>query len=303
MSDRFVRSVALLVLASGLGLIACAPAGAQGDPEQEILRQIKEDVFEERWEAVLSGSERLIRDFPDSASLARTMYYRSRALANLPGREADALEAWGEFIERFPSETLLREDALISRMGLAKSMYLNGKKDSIRILLDGLGEKGYARLYAAIQLSYLDHVPGRSRAEPILTECAKKESDAEVRNECTLGILRINPQHPMFQPAAPSAPAPPAPPAPPNPAGEPKLIRLQVREKGTDKITVAVNLPVAFAEALLQSLSEYHQGQVLEELKTRQIDINNIWKSLRTLGKQTLVEIETEEAYIKIWLE
>ncbi len=310
MSDRPIRSAtaALLVVAICL-ILSSGVASAQSGSEQEILRRIKEDVFEERWDSVLAGADQLIATYPESTGLARTMYYRARALMKLPGKEAEAMDAWTKFIDRFPSETLLREDALISRMGLAKSMYLNGKKETIRTLVVGLREKGYARIYAAIQISYLDYVPGRKDALPILQECASKESDAEVRNECTLGILRIDPKRldsvqPPLPPSPPGQLAPLSPPAPPQPPGaEPKLIRLQVREKGTDKITVAVNLPVAFAEALLGSLSEMDQGAVMEELKTRHIDINNLWKSLRTLGKQTLVEIETEEAYIKVWLE
>ncbi len=303
MPECFVRSAAARLLLACFCLLLPAGASAQGESEQDLLRRIKEDLFEERWEAVLGGADQLIASYPESTGLARTMYYRARALTSMTGREVDALEAWGRFIDRFPSETLLREDALISRMDLAKRIYLNGKKETIRILLDGLQEKGYPRIYAAIQLSYLDHRPGRDRAKPILEECAAKESDAEVRNECTLGVLRIDPQNRLFQPA-PSLPSePPVPPVPQNPGAEAKLIRLQIREKGTDKVTVAVNLPVAFAEALIESLDEMDQGAVMEELKSRHIDINNLWKSLRTLGKQTLVEIETEEAFIKVWLE
>lgn len=303
MSDRLVRNATAAALAVTLVLVLLvAQPSAQGDSEQEIMRLIKENVFDENWEAVLAGAEKLIASYPNSPSLARTMYYRARALQKL-GRDTEAVVAYGEFIDRFPDETLLREDALISRMGLAKSMYMDGKKEVIRILLDGLEEKGYPRIYDAIQISFLDHRPGQKRALPVLKECAGSEDeDAEVRNECTLALLRMG----AAPPAPPSPPAPPAPPdapAAPGAPGEPKLIRLQVRDKATDKITVAVNLPIAFAEALLQSLDEIDQGEVVAELKARGYDINNLWKSLRTLGKQTLVEIETEEARIKVWLE
>ena len=141
----------------------------------------------------------------------------------------------------------------------------------------------------------------------MLEDCAENASDAEVRNECTLAILRIDPGKVPVPPSPPpTAPAAPGQaPAPPGAAAEaePKLIRLEVRSKETGKITVAVNLPIAFAEALLASLSEFDQGQVMQELKRRHIDVNNLWKSLRTLGSQTLVQIETEEANIRIWLE
>jgi hypothetical protein len=282
--------------------------------EEEILRQIKTDVFEERWEAVLAGCERLLEAYPQSASRARTMYYRAKALQNLPGRQEEAVAAYGEFIKKFPDETLLREDAMIGQMGLAKSLWLRGQKDHVRVLMDYLDSKGYPQIYAAIQISHLDNRPARARALPILQKCASSDDvDPEVRNECTLGILRIDPGALPVPPRPPGPEPPPgqrlAPPSgvtpspPPPPGAEPKLIRLEVRDKDTGKVTVAVNLPIAFAEALLASLSAFEQGEVVNELKNRGIDVNNLWKSLKTLGPQTLVQIETEEANIRIWLE
>lgn len=297
---------ALLTSSAGAALVIvlaalCQPALTAPATEEELLRQIKTDVFEEKWDAVLAGCDDLITNYPKSGSLARTMYYKAKALQHMKGREEEALTAYGSFIEKFPDESLLQEDAKISRMGLAKSLWLKGRKDYITILMDGLSENAYLKVYAAIQISHLSNRPASARALPVLQSCSKSEADAEVRNECTLAILRIDPNAVPQIPPAPPAPAPPPPAAPPG--GEPKLIRLEVRDKGTDKITVAVNLPIAFAEALLSSLNEFDQGMVMDELKKRQIDINNIWKSLRTLGRQTLVQIETEDNYIKIWLE
>jgi len=256
-----------------------------------MFRQIKSDVFDEKWESVLVDSEHLILAYPKSASLPRTYYYRAKALSHLPGREEEAAAAYGEFIEKFPAEALLREDALISRINLAKSMWLVGKKDAIAILVKSLDEKGYPRIYAAIQISHLDNKPARARAIPILQECARAEKEAEIRNECTLGILRIDPS------------AVPAPKAPPAGSAEPKLIRLEVRDKKTGSMTVAVNLPIAFAEALLGSLSAIDRGRVVKELSERHIDLDNLMRSLKSLGSQTLVEVETEDARIKVWLE
>jgi hypothetical protein len=290
---RAFAGVAALVLAAALGL----SLPVSGDPpgEEEQLRQIKSDVFDEKWDALLDHCDQFIAAFPKSSSLPRTYYYRAKALQHLTGRDQDALTAYGEFVDRFPGETLLREDALISRFSLAKSLWLKGTKDAINILMKGLTETGYPRVYAAVQISHLDNVPARARALPVLKDCATGEKDAEVRNECTLAILRIDPN------SLPKAVPPPD--TVTSAAAEPKLIRLEVREKSTGKVKVAVNLPVAFAEALLQSLSEFDRGQVTDELKNRGIDVNNIWKSLKTLGRQTLVQIDTEDENIRVWLE
>jgi len=283
----------LLALSGGVPAAFAAPDSPSSPPEDELLRQIKSDVFDEKWDSVLSDSEKLIAAYPRSGSLARTYYYRAKALQHLPGREADAVTAWSDFIGKFPSEALLREDALISRMNLAKSLWLQGKKESIAILTKGLEEAGYPKIYAAIQISHLDNKPARARALPVLQECARGDSNTEVRNECTLGILRIDPS---------AIPAPK--PAPPAVAGaEPKLIRLEVRDKKTGSLTVAVNLPIAFAEALLDSLSTIDRGRVVEELTHRHIDLDNLMRSLKAVGPQTLVEVETEDAKIRVWLE
>jgi hypothetical protein len=292
--------IALACCLTILAVVICHPAITSAETEDNLFRKLKTDVFEERWADVLAGCDQLIATYPKSENTARTMYYRAKALGNLEGRGEEALDAYGEFIGKFPENAFLVEDAKINRMGLAKSLWLKGNKKHIRILMDSLTEEGFLRIYSAIQISHLGNRPARARALPVLQACAKNEKDAEVRNECTLGILRIDPSALPTAPraAVPNTPAPPVP-----PGGEPKLIRVEVRDKATNKITVAVNLPIAFAEALIGSLSEFDQGMVLDELRKRKIDINNIWKSLRTLGKQTLVQIETEENHIKIWLE
>jgi hypothetical protein len=288
----FLLALLLLAASAQVGT-AASPAPAA---EDEVLRQIKNDVFDERWDSVLADCERLIQAYPSSESLPRTYYYRAKALQHLPGRETDAVAAWSAFIDKFPSDPLLREDALISRMNLAKGLWLQGKRENITILTKGLEEKGYPRIYAAVLISNLDNKPARARALPVLQECSRAEKSAEVRNECTLAILRIDPS------ALPTPP--PVPPAPGNPsATAPKLIRLEVRDKSTGSLTVAVNLPLAFAEALLGSLSEIDRGRVTEELKTRHIDLENLLRSLKAVGPQTLVEVETEDAKIRVWLE
>jgi hypothetical protein len=297
-SQRWLLPLLLLpFLAAG----AIQPrAASDAVSEDEVLRQIKSDVFDEKWDSVLADCDRLIAGYPDSSALARTMYYRAKALQHMSGKEDEALAAYGAFIEKFPNDSTLREDANISRMNLAKSLWLNGKKDTINILTKGLEEKGYPKIYAAVQISHLDNKPARARALPVLLDCSQSQKDAEVRNECTLAILRIDPS---ALPQAPASSLTPPPSTGKPAAAEPKLIRLEVRNKKDGKVTVSVNLPIAFAEALLGSLSEFDRGQVAEELKKRQIDINNIWRSLKTLGPQTLVQIETDEGNIRIWLE
>jgi hypothetical protein len=297
------RPTAGVLLACAIGIAAAlahwSPAASVTMSEEDLVRQIKSDAFDEKWDAVMTDCETMIAAFPSSQSLPWATFYRAKALQHIPGREQDALDAYTAFVGKFPAETTLREDATLSRLGLARDLWLKGKRDTIAILMKGLEEKGYPGIYAAIQISQLDHKPAKSRALPVLKDCSANEKDQEVRNECTIAILRIDPSQVPDTKPAPVKPVPPGSTA----TSEPRLIRLEVRAKGSDKITVAVNLPIAFAEALLSSLSEFDQGQVAAELKKKHIDLDNIWKSLKGLGRQTLVQIETEEQNIRIWLE
>src|SRR5262249_35635026 len=159
------------------------------DPDEaETLRQIKSDVFDQKWDAVLADCSRFISQYPRSADVSRAYYYRAQALEHSKGREEEAIAAYTDYLTRFPNETgALREDALLSRVTLAAGLYLKGNKKYVGVILQGMDEKGYPGIFAAIQASKIDHAPARAKALPILIRGAGSEPDAELKNECLLG--------------------------------------------------------------------------------------------------------------------
>ncbi len=292
------RGIALVTAAV---LIGAAFFLASAADEADLLRQIKSDIFDVKWDAVLASCDQFITQFPSSHDMPRAMYYRAQALEHAKGRDEDAIAAYGEFLTRFPNESgTLREDALLSRMTLAVSLWLKGNRGYAAIILKGMDEKGYPRLFAAIQASKIDLPAGRAKALPILKECAKSESDVELKNECVVALLRIDPK-------ALEASAPPdrlVPGAAPQP-GAAKLIRLEVFDKHTNKPTVTVNLPLAFAELILETLGDAYRQKFEDNIppQYKGMNLESFWNAIKKGGKQTIIEIDNEDEHIKVWVE
>lgn len=282
--------VLLVVLAGALLLARAADEGT-------VLRKIKSDVFDQRWSDVLADCDEFIANFPRSHALPRAYYYRAQALESLH-KSTEAIKAYQVFLERFPTETgALHEDALLSRITLATSLYKKGDKSQTRIILEGMDLTGYPRIYSAVQASKIDHTAARRKAIGILKDCASNETDAEVKDECVVALLRIAPQE------VPERRAGTAPEA----GGHAKLIRVEVFDKRQNKVTVRVNLPIAFAELALESLGQYYREQINKQLfpegGSSMPDLEKFWKAIKQGGKQTLVEIDDEHERIKVWIE
>ena len=322
MHRRMGRRVVPWVVAAVALVSVTVPARSAG--EDELLVKIKNDVFEQRWDGVLAQCDEFIRSFPSSPSLPRAYYYRAQGLEHIKGREADAIAAYGDFLKKFPKGPgTLTETATLSRITLATSLAQKGDKGQVGVLMEGMNLKGYPGVYAAIQSSKIDHAAARQKAMPLLRDCASEEPDDEVRNECVVALLRIKPEslegiHPPVPPVPPAkgvrglppVPEKPGkPPAPPGP-GDAKLIRVEIVNKVTGKVTVRVNMPLAFADLVLQSIGDNYSEILNKELQEKGVGVGLKFDSLHQLmdaikkgGKQTLVEIDQEGESIKVWIE
>lgn len=270
---------------------------AAGADEGELFRQIKNDVLDAKWDAVLEGCDQFISQFPRGQGLPRAYFYRAQALEHMKGREAQAIEAFKQFLDKFPAETgPIKEDALLSRMTLAVSLWLKGDKKHVGVITTGMDLPGYPRTYAAIQASKIDHAPARAKALPILKGCASTEADAGLKNECRVALLRIDPESAtkIQQQEKPRVTPP---------GGEARLIRVQVYDKAKKKVTVGVNMPLAFTEILLESLSDEIRKEIGDHLQDKGVSLERFWDAIKKGGKQTLIEIDDENHTIKVWVE
>lgn len=297
----------LSVLPAAILALSAAFFLAAGADEGELLRQIKSEVFDQQWDSVLSSCDLFIAQFPRSATLPRAYYYKAQALEHLKGREAEAIAAYTDFLTRFPAEMgALKEDAILSRLSMASSLWLAGNRSQVGVIIKGMDESGYPRTYSAIQASKIDHAPARTKALPILKDCAERESDVEVKNECLLALLRIDPksttelqQAPPGKTAAAGTPGA----AGATPGGEAKLIRVEVYDKVKKQVSVRVNMPLAFAQLLLDSLNDELRAEISHGLQAKGLQLDRFWEAFKKGGKQTIVEIDDEGQHIKVWIE
>jgi len=286
----------LLVMVAAITVAAITSARAAQD-EGELLRQIKTDVFDQKWDGVLASCNQFIGQYTRSLDLPRVYYYKAQALEHGKGREEEAIAAYTDYVTRFPNETgALHEDAMLKRISLAAGLYLNSNKKHIGVILQGMDLKGYPGIFAAIQASKLDHGPARAKALPILLRCASTETDPEVKNECLLGVLRIDPQKAGQVTTPKEAVGGPG-------AGTARLIRVEVFDKLKKQVAVRVNMPLSFAEILLDSLGDELQQEIGDELKKKGVQLNKLLESIKKSGAQTIIEIDNDEQHIKVWIE
>lgn len=295
MPERVRRFAATLFLA----VVVTAGLAVASD-EGELLRRIKSDVFDRNWPQVLSECDEFISSFPRGQALPRAYYYRAQALESLK-RNNEAITAYSDFLKRFPSETgALREDAKLKRITLARVQYQNKVTSSLGVILEGMDEEGSTQIYAAIEASKIDHIPTQKKATPILKDCAQFETQEELKNECVVGLLRIDPKLvPQGVGAGAGAPV----------AGQAKLIRVEVFNKLQKKVVVRINLPLAFGELLLDSLDENYRNMIQQKIQQehgaefKMPDFKKLLEAIKTGGPQTLVEIDNDEDSIKVWIE
>jgi hypothetical protein len=287
-----VRAGALLVLA----LVLAGAAAA----EEELFRQVKIDVFDQDWPAVLKGCDAILARFPAGDSSTQAAFYRATALSHLEGREDEAILAFRRFVADHPSEKVLTEEAWSGLFRLACAPRGRARADCPALLREGLGSRSpYVSTLAAIRAGDLPDDELRRRALPVLKRAYARETESEIRDEVLLAILKIDPkQVPVQQP-------PTEPPSRPRRPGKkaPTLIRLTVYNKAEGRYEVRVNLPIAFARMLIDAVGEEQRDELRQEAREKGIDLDDIFEAIEKAGAGKLLEVDDEESRVEIWIE
>src|SRR4029077_3982956 len=124
------------------------------------------------------------------------------------------------------------------------------------VLKEGLGNGSrYVSTLAAIQAGDTTDEHLRLRSLPVLKKAYDTQTDTDIRNEILIAILKIDPrQVPSTETERPGArPATPGESAAVTP---PSLIRMTVYNKQEKRYELKVNLPVAFARMLIDTVNE-----------------------------------------------
>src|SRR5262245_10244698 len=202
------RIAVCLALTLTAGVAAGTARAAPPAGEDELFRQVKVDVFDQDWDAVLKGCDAILARYPGGASANQASFYRARALTRIPGRETDGVRAFREFIGAHPGDKVMVEEAWASIFSTACGPKSVESPDCRASLREGLGSPSrYVSTLAAIRASDATADEGlRHRALGSLKKAYAGETDAEIRNEILIAILKIDPKEVPAPPPAPKIP-------------------------------------------------------------------------------------------------
>jgi hypothetical protein len=249
---------------------------------------------------VLQGCESLLERFPGSPSASKADYYRAVALSHLPGREAFALKAYRRFVAKNPGEKVLVEEAWSAMFSVACGPRGAVQAECAPLLREGLASRSeYVSTLAAIRASDQKDEELRRAALIVLKKAYDRETDPEIRNQALIAILKIDPR----QVPPPSAPMGSQRTTGGNQAKGPTLIRVTVYNKALKRYDVKVNLPVAFARMLVDSLGEDQKHELQEGARQKGIDLDDIFEAIQKAGAGRLLEVEDADSRIEIWIE
>ena len=273
------------LLAAALALSAAA-SFAQTDAER--VRAAKALTLDRKYvEARAAWTEILAKAQGPAADEAA--YWIARSSENL-GEHQRSFEEYGRFLARRPKDRSTVEEARTSRIGLATKLYRAGQTSYVTVLQEGLTDPSKTvRYYAALQLGGLG-APSSREALPVLKQMLASETDADLLDRVRIVLLRLDPKS-LSQPA-PSGSQPGAGPA--------RMLRVRVFEKGKTKPKVSINVPVALAEILFDSLPP----DAKDEMKRKGWNSDNFWSRVKDLGPTEVIDIEGDDGErIKVWLE
>jgi hypothetical protein len=281
------RELALSVLL----VLSLAPAArAQVDPEK--LRRAKELFFDRRyaearqaWQAILAGAA--------GAEAAGAAYQIARCSESL-GEQERALSEYTAFLARKPADRTLAEEARTSRVGLAARLYKAGQRQHLVLLQQALSDPSKTvQYYAAFQLAGLGGEVGQP-AVPMLRRIVASEKDADLVDRARLYLLRLDPEALNEAPPASGSSAKRSGAAPA------RWFRLRIYKESASEPSVSVNVPMALADLVFDSLPDVAR----DELRKEGVDAEKFWTRLKKLGPTEIVEIKGEDGErIKIWLE
>jgi hypothetical protein len=279
-----------LALAVVLALSMAPSARAQVEPEK--LRQAKELFFDRKyaearqaWQAILAGAS--------GAEAAAAAYHVARCSESL-GEQERALSEYTAFLARKPADRTLVEEAKTSRVGLAARLYKAGRRQHLPLLQQALADPSKTvQYYAAFQLAGLGGEVGQP-AVPVLRRILASEKDADLVDRARLYLLRLDPEALNEAPSASGSSAKRA------GAAQARWFRLRIYKERSPEPSVSVNVPMALADLVFDSLPDVAR----DELRKEGIDAEKFWTRLKKLGPTEIVEIKGEDGeLIKIWLE
>ncbi|MBC7361543.1 MAG: hypothetical protein H5U06_04580 [Candidatus Aminicenantes bacterium] len=284
MKNRTIFFILLLTIFLGANSELLAQSGAKED--EKLLQEAKVLIFDKKWVEAEKKLDELLSQYPKSSYYSQALFYQGKCLAEQKGREKEAWKVFEEFLRRPDRPQTLVEEAEITSIDLAFTLFNSGEKSFGQVLETRLSHPSRViRYYAAFKMSYLQDKNLASKAVPVLKKLIETEKDQELVDRAKIALLRISPAALKdIQEEQKS--------------GSFRLVKIRMYEKGKKTPTVSINLPLSLADLAIQAIPEEEKAS----LKQKGYDLNRILSDLAK-SKEKLVRIEEDGNIIEIWIE
>ncbi len=272
---------------TGIVLVASClfPAFAQERPEAGLFQKAKVHIFDKEWHRALDKLDEILEDYPDSSFYSQALFYKGKCLAEIDGREREAMEVFKRYIRHPGANQNLIEESEVAIINLALDLYKRGWEKYAEEIIDRVERTNrYIRYYAAFQLSYVEDLDIAAIALPVLEEILIREQDEELKNRAKLAMLRIDPG--TFDGIEESA------------GSNVRMLCFRVYKKGSETASFSFNIPWGLADLALSSIPE--EDKI--EIRKKGYDLDELIDQLTGM-KGNIMVIEGEESIFKIWIE
>jgi tetratricopeptide (TPR) repeat protein len=253
------------------------------EPGLDAFERAKVLVFDKQWAAALKQLDEVIVKAPESRYYATALFYRGKCQEEL-GAKKQALESYEKFITTSGGSNLA-EEARISIIDLAATLYQAGEKNYLPKLLALLGsENKVVSYYAAFKLSYLPERRNAALALPVLQTILDSEKDEELRDRARIAVMRIEPARLKDMDRQKGK-------------WSGQTLRIRIFERSNPQAEVSLNIPLALADLALRSLSPEQK----RSLQTKGYNLDEILSQLTAKG--TKIDIRDKDNMIQIWVE
>ncbi len=289
---------AFFILAGSLTLAGRSLGAMPAAKDLELFNQGKVAIFDKDWEGARGIFQRVIQEFPQSALVPQAYYFIARCF-QFQGKDTEAIRAYDTFLQKYPNEPFLPGEARNAVVELSATLLEEGDPSYRNRLVSSLTSSDKeVRYFAAIRCSRLKDSHITSMALPVLREIVKSEPDRDLADRARIALLRLDPKG--LAPVAEVEEKPRSPKVDKREnRGNQRMFHLVVYKTGSSQPAVELNLPVSLAQLAIAALDESSKA----ELRKKGVDIDNVWESLKSMGRTNILTIRDGENLIKLWIE
>lgn len=288
---KYLRMMILVLLASSF---SSYPAWADdaASKDQELFNQGKILLFDKKWEEARNIFQRVLREYPKSTLVGQASYFTGRCL-QMQGKEVEALQAYEQFLQKYPNELYLPSEARNAVLDLAATLVEKGDTTySDRITAGLSSQQKDARYFAAIRSSYLGDPKIKEMSIRVLREILEKEKERDLVDRAKIALLRLDPNALSKPPGASDRKKG-------EEREEARMFHIRITEDGKTEPTVELNLPLGFAELAVMALTQSKK----DEMRRNGFDVDKFWDSFKRLGPTNILTFRDGKDLVKIWIE